>query len=106
MYRQVNDLWVLTGRYLGVKCQTVETLRTYLNSLTPDEQGEYARRCGTSIGYLRKALSKKQRLGEQLTIALERESTGAVRCEDILPDVDWEYLRLRPPADEARTGTS
>jgi DNA-binding transcriptional regulator YdaS (Cro superfamily) len=32
-------------------------------------------------------------LGESLCIAIDRESGGAVRCEDIRTDVDWAYLR-------------
>lgn len=49
--------------------------------------------CGTSLGYLRKACSTGQRIGEKICIAIERESDGAVRCEDLRPDVDWAYLR-------------
>lgn len=29
----------------------------------------------------------------ELCIVLERESHGAVTCEDLRPDVDWAYLR-------------
>lgn len=68
-------------------------LRAYLNSLPPCEQAMYARRCGTSVGYLRKALSKGQTLGESLCINLERESKRAVTCEQLRADVDWGYLR-------------
>lgn len=50
-------------------------------------------RCDTSLGYLRKAISVNQRIGEKLAIAIERESGGAVRCEEICPDVDWHYIR-------------
>ena len=71
----------------------MESLRTYLNSLDPSEQEGYAKRCGTSVGYLRKALSTKERFREALSIALERESSGAVPVEDTRPDVDWAYLR-------------
>jgi DNA-binding transcriptional regulator YdaS (Cro superfamily) len=71
----------------------MNTLRTYLNSLATQEQEAYCVRCGTSIGYLRKAISIGQRLGADLCIALERESNSQVRCEDLRPDVDWAYLR-------------
>ncbi len=71
----------------------MEALREYLNSLDPGEQASYAERCGTSIGYLRKALSVKPQLGESLAIALDRESGGKVSVESIRPDVDWAYLR-------------
>lgn len=74
----------------------MDKLLTYLNSLAPDSQREFARRCGTSIGYLRKAISVGQRLGESLCINIDRESAGTVRCEDLAPSVDWAYLRRSP----------
>lgn len=73
----------------------METLRTYLNDLSTADQADFCRRCKTSIGYLRKAISIGQRLGESLVIDIERESSGRVRCEDLRPDLSerWAYLR-------------
>ena len=71
----------------------MDTLLRYLNSLCVSEQSDFATRCGTSVGYLRKAISSGQRIGERIVINIERESGGAVRCEDLRPDVDWAYLR-------------
>lgn len=71
----------------------MQTLRTYLNTLTPSDQKAYAMRCGTTVGYLRKAISEEQEIGPKIAIALERESGGAVRCEDLRNDVDWAYIR-------------
>lgn len=68
-------------------------LRTYLNSCSFDEQKSYASRSGTTLGYLRKALSTSQQIGERICIGLERESGGLVTCEELRPDVDWGYLR-------------
>lgn len=73
----------------------MKKLLSYLNGLPPPEQADYARRCKTTIGYLRKAISKGQKLSESLCINLERESDAAVVCEDVRPDVDWAYLRTR-----------
>ena len=74
----------------------MKILLEHLNSLPVDEQVAFARRCGTTVGYLRKAVSVKQRMGSDLCILLERESCGNIRCEDIRPDVDWAYLRQSP----------
>lgn len=71
----------------------MDALRQYLNSISPTEQAAFAQRCGTTLGYLRKALSKGQLLGEGLCINLERESARAVRCEGLRPDADWAYIR-------------
>jgi DNA-binding transcriptional regulator YdaS (Cro superfamily) len=70
-----------------------EVLRKYLNSLEPEAQESYAKRCGTTVGYLRKAISAKQRIAESTAILLERESGGEVSVESVRPDVDWAYLR-------------
>lgn len=68
-------------------------LREYINSLTTEQQEKFAVRCETSVGYLRKALSRGQKIGESLCIAIEKESGRKVTCEEVRPDVDWAYLR-------------
>lgn len=72
---------------------TMDTLRRYLNSLPKPEQLAFAERCGTSLGYLRKVVYSNALFGAAITIAIERESGAAVRCEELLPDVDWGYIR-------------
>lgn len=64
-------------------------LRTYLNGLPPDEQASFAARCGTTVGYLRKAISTGQRLGADLCVSIERESNKAVTRQELRPD-DWK----------------
>lgn len=81
----------------------MDKLLTYLNSLPKADRHGYVTRCTTSEGYLRKAISKGQRLGESLCINLERESARAVRCEELRPDVDWAYLR-QPATQEVTHG--
>lgn len=73
----------------------MDELREYLNSLSVDEQSAFAGRCDTTIGYLRKAISVRCRIGERLAIAIDRESGGRVKCESIAPDTDWAYLRKK-----------
>ena len=71
----------------------MEKLRSYLKSLSTPEKEEFAKRCGTSLGYLRKAISLNNRFDAKLCIALEIQSNGAVRCEDVRPDVAWNVIR-------------
>ena len=61
----------------------MDTLRKYLNSLSPDQQTDYAVRCGTTVNYLRKAISARQQLGEVLSLRLSSESAGAVPLDDL-----------------------
>lgn len=75
----------------------MDKLRAYLNGLSVPEQIAFARKCKTSIGYLRKALALQTNMGVSLCIAIERKSGGVVRCEDLRRDIDWAYLRNSPP---------
>lgn len=67
----------------------MEQLRIFLNSLSVSEQESFAKRCGTSIGYLRKALTKSTKLGAALCVAIEKNSNSKVTRKDLYPD-DWE----------------
>ncbi|HXA48563.1 MAG TPA: YdaS family helix-turn-helix protein [Burkholderiaceae bacterium] len=71
----------------------MEKLLNYLNRLPKERRLQFASACGTSEGYLRKAISMRQPLGSNLCIKIDRESAGDVSCEDLRPDVDWAYLR-------------
>lgn len=75
----------------------MKTLLDYLNSLPKAARASLCKACGTTEGYLRKAVSKGQNLGGDLCIALERESSGTVRCEDLRPDMDWAFIRSTAP---------
>lgn len=69
----------------------METLRTYLNSMTKAEQQAYAARAGTTIGYLRKAISKRTRLDGALCRRLHEESNGKANKAEMRPDI-WPEL--------------
>lgn len=71
----------------------MDKLLKYLNSLSKADRSQFVDRCETSEGYLRKAISSGQKLGGDLCINIDRESNGAVACEDLRPDADWAYLR-------------
>ncbi|WP_033750837.1 YdaS family helix-turn-helix protein [Pantoea sp. NGS-ED-1003] len=66
-------------------------LRIYLNSLSLDEQKDFATKCGTSIGYLRKALSKNHELGAALCVLIEKASSGEVTRKHLHPS-DWTCI--------------
>jgi hypothetical protein len=69
----------------------MEPLRVHLNSLPPSEQATFADRCGTTIGYLRKALSTGAILRPELMVAIERESDGIVHRWSMRPN-DWHKV--------------
>lgn len=86
---------------MGTVPSLMDKLIHFLNSMSPPEQAAFANRCGTSIGYLRKAASKGQKLGDGLCINIERESARLVKCEDLRADVDWAFLRGTPAVTPA-----
>lgn len=65
-------------------------LRQYLNGLAPNDQAAFAKRCGTTIGYMRKAISTGQRFGATLCVEIERATMGTVTRKDLRPD--WQKL--------------
>lgn len=70
-----------------------ESLRAYLNSLPTPEQADFAIRAGTTIGYLRKAMSVKPRIDGAIVRKLDEKSGGAVSRHELRPDI-W------PPDDK------
>ena len=71
----------------------MEKLLAYLNALPKGEREAWCTRCGTTEGYIRKAVSTGTKFDARVCVAFERESEREVRCEDLRPDVDWAYLR-------------
>ncbi len=68
-------------------------LKSFLFSMPVDERNAFAERCGTSYAHLRNISYGQKPCGESLAINIDRESAGTVRCEELRPDVDWQYLR-------------
>lgn len=72
-------------------------LLAFLKTKGRAEQVAFAERCGTTIGYLRKAISVGQQIKPATCALIERWSAGSVAVEDIsLPDTHW--LRTPDPA--------
>jgi DNA-binding transcriptional regulator YdaS (Cro superfamily) len=86
----------------------MEALREYLNSLSQEDQKAFAKRCNTSVSYLRKAISRAKthgdKIGMLLAVDLERGSDGKIRREQLLPDVDW--AKFQPTKKYSRTNAA
>lgn len=52
-----------------------------------------ARHCGVSVQAACFWRDGERTLPAEHAITLEKLNDGQVRCEQMLPDVDWEYLR-------------
>ncbi|MFM0487979.1 transcriptional regulator [Paraburkholderia graminis] len=71
----------------------MDTFHTYFKGLTKAERDSFAAQVGTSVAYLWQIAYKQRRCAESLAIEIEKASKGAVRVEDLRPDVDWAYIR-------------
>jgi DNA-binding transcriptional regulator YdaS (Cro superfamily) len=69
----------------------MEKLRTYLNSLSQDEQKQFADKCFTSIGYLRKAISQNQLINPITCVRIEVASLQNISRQDLRP-LDWHLV--------------
>lgn len=64
----------------------MDKLIAYLNSLNKEARTDFAARCGTSEGYMRKARSAKQKFRCELCVLIERNSNGEVTRQDLRDD--------------------
>lgn len=64
-----------------------------------DKQKDFARRCNTTIGYLRKAISKRQKIGTELSVCIEKESGGSVTRKMLHPD---SYIKKWPELGKSK----
>jgi len=78
-------------------------LKEYLADLSIEDRDKLATACDTTAGHLKNVAHGSRSCSVELAIALERETKGKLRCEDLCPDVDWKYLRTRGAALSART---
>ncbi len=78
------------------------SLIDYLETLKGvGEVESFASRCLTSVGYLNHVAKGRRQPSADLAIRIERESSGAVTCESLCPDTDWDYIRRSHPDSAA-----
>jgi DNA-binding transcriptional regulator YdaS (Cro superfamily) len=58
-------------------------------------QRDMASRLGVTPSLIWQWISGHRPVSAEQAIAIERETAGAVTCEELRPDVDWAYLRGR-----------
>ncbi|MBU3625709.1 helix-turn-helix domain-containing protein [Polynucleobacter sp. JS-Safj-400b-B2] len=63
----------------------MDKLLKFLNSLETSQQKAFADKCGTSVGYLRNAVSSNKLLGAELCVLIEQESAGEVIRRELCP---------------------
>lgn len=69
------------------------TLLDYMKGLDRERVERLAAACSTSVGQLKQVAYGNRRAGASLAIAIDRGTAGQVTCEELRPDIDWQYLR-------------
>jgi len=75
-------------------------LLDFIKPLDKNALQALATRCDTTPGQLKQVAYGNRRANAALAIALDRETSGAVTCEETRPDIDWAYLRNSPASGE------
>ncbi|MFH7764562.1 hypothetical protein [Acinetobacter sp. BSP-28] len=70
-----------------------DQLKQYLKPMKKEEREAFASRCGTTLGNLNQIMYGYTTCGAALAIAIDRESKGNIRCDDLCPSADYQYLR-------------
>lgn len=71
------------------------TLKTY----TSNKRGkatELAKKLGVPATLISQWANGIRQIPAERCPEIEKATSGAVRCEDLRPDIDWSYLRVTP----------
>ncbi|MBA3756503.1 MAG: Cro/Cl family transcriptional regulator [Nitrosomonas sp.] len=82
----------------------MECLREYLNKKPKHEQVDFAKKCGTTIGYMRKAINTGQEIGTEISVCIEQFSDGEVTRQMLHPSNftnKWPELAQSTNSEEA-----
>jgi DNA-binding transcriptional regulator YdaS (Cro superfamily) len=69
------------------------SLKSYFYELSIEDREKFAKACGTTVGQLTQIMGNHRNCNPSLAINIERESNGKVICNDLCPNVDFDYLR-------------
>ncbi len=73
-------------------------LKDFFLQLSSDERDVFASRCDTTADYIKQIMYGNRPCKAELAINIDRESGGLVKCEELCPDADFEYLRGKAAA--------
>jgi DNA-binding transcriptional regulator YdaS (Cro superfamily) len=74
-------------------------LNEYLESRGKGAAAAFAAQIGTSPVLISQWRTGQRSVPADRCPVIERETGGAVRCEELRPDVDWAYLRNNDRAE-------
>jgi DNA-binding transcriptional regulator YdaS (Cro superfamily) len=76
---------------------TAKKLLSYLKSLPKEAREPFAKRCGTSLGFLKLIAYGAKPCSPELAVAIDRESHGQVAYRELCPEpkIDWSYIEMK-----------
>ncbi len=74
-------------------------LRDFFLALSTDERDVFASKCGTTTGHIKHIYSGNRTCSERIAIEMDKYSSGAVSCDKLCPDMDFNYLRKQERLD-------
>lgn len=83
----------------------MDKLLKFLNGLSKDAREAFAASCGTSVGYLRKAVSSGQLLNATTCVRIEQGSCGQITRQELRPD-DWQNIWPELATDQRHRSAS
>jgi len=69
----------------------MEALKIFMAGLSPKEKVAFAEQCGTTLNYLRKAMSTKSVFGPEICVLIETHSGGVVSRKSLNPE-SWDRI--------------
>mgnify|MGYP003600390087 CR=1 FL=1 len=68
-------------------------LKSFLAGLSVQDKDAFAERCSTTVGYLNQIMYGNSKCSASLAIKIDKESNGAVSCDLLCPEADFDYVR-------------
>lgn len=68
------------------------TLKEFMKTIPMQQREAFACECGTTLNYLNMVRCGAKKANKSLCMAIEKRSAGAVRCEELRPDIEWKHI--------------
>lgn len=71
----------------------MDNLKNYFLNLSGDEREAFAANCNTSVAYIKQIYQGHRQCSASLAIEIDKNSNGLVKCDELCPSTDFDYLR-------------
>ncbi len=70
-------------------------LRIFYYEMSNKARADFAFNCNTSDGQIKQIISKHRTCSPALAVKFDKASKGFIHCDELCPNVDFEYVRTR-----------